>query len=129
MAWHQFFGNESEPLPDLPHTPEPPTAQAWVDGIVLASVPVLYGAVCLVTRHAWFLNMRRGAGSLLSEWFGRPALALGIIYISLGLIAHFHCFWSSRPVLGSYWEIGEAVSTVSLIGGLSWFIFEVLWVL
>ena len=125
MAWYQFRPSQSER--SQIHPPEPTTAEAWFDGVFLASAAVLYGFVCLVTRHAWFLNIKRGAGTFFSEWFGRPAMALGIMYISLGLIAHFHCFWSSRPVLGRYWEIGEAVSIVSLIGGLGWLIFEVLW--
>lgn len=115
---------------------EPPSAagslQPWIDGVAIAGLLVLYGAVCLLTRQAWFLNTTaRGVAwlqaGLFRQYAGHAAMALGIVYASIGAFAHFHCFWSSRPVLGRYHELGKAASLVGLIAGLGWFLYAVLW--
>lgn len=111
---------------DLEGPPKGGQRSAWLYGVLVAAPLVVYGSVCALTQHAWFVNVQLkgvpGPPGFLREWHGQPAIALGTVLIGVGAVAHFHWFWSNSPRLGRYYEIGKLASLVLLIGGLGWWI-------
>jgi hypothetical protein len=81
-------------------------------------------------RHGWILNVTiRGVPTEHPGWwwelFGRQAVALGCVSISLGLFAHVHWFWSNNKTLERFCELGKVTTLVALIISLAWWIYEV----
>jgi hypothetical protein len=63
----------------------------------------------------------------LHEWIGRPAMAIGLLYVGSGLFAHFHWFWSNHASAYRYYEIGQLMSLVVLVASVAWWIAETIW--
>ena len=51
----------------------------------------------------------------------------GVVYIGIGLFAHFRWFWSIHRTLYRYYEIGEFGSLVVLVTALVWWVVETVW--
>jgi len=123
--WSNIFDNAS----DLAGSPDNGPVKTWLYGIGVALLLIAVGAYCAMTGHAWFLNIGfRGVPKqqpgLFCEVFGRQAIALGCVLIGLGLFAHVHWFWSNRPTLSRYAELGKVGALLGLIVSLGWWIFE-----
>jgi hypothetical protein len=116
---------------DLSGPPTGGPVEAWLFGVVLAWPLILYGLVCVITRHAWFLSLRvKGLPpppGIFHEWVGSPAMVLGLVYIGVGLFAHFRWFWSIHRTLYRYYEIGQLGSLVVLVTALVWWVIETIW--
>lgn len=114
---------------NLEGPPQGGSAEAWIYGVGVALPAFAYGVFCSIAHRAWFVNVALKGfqpfpPGILREWVGRPAIALGIMFIGIGAFAHFHWFWSNFPRLAPYYEIGKLASLVVLIGGLAWWVIE-----
>lgn len=99
----------------------------WLGGVVLASLPVIYGVYCLCTGHA-ILPGRGGLGRAgpILDVYGAAANALAIAYIALGVLAHVHWFWESQPRL---WLACAAVKVIALIVLVVSLVLAICWIL
>jgi hypothetical protein len=109
--------------------PKSGALSAWFAGVGAAFFFVLCGTYCLITSHAWVLNigvrgMARGAPGLLREVFGRQATALGFALIGIGMFANIHWFWPRSERLSRYAEVAKAMSLIVIIAATSWWIYE-----
>jgi hypothetical protein len=107
-------------------------AEAWVYGVGVALPAFAYGLFCAFAQRAWFLSPKSDSFApfqreILREWNGRPAIALGIVFIAIGAFAQFHWFWSNFPRLAPYYEIGKLASLILLVVGIGWWLFEAAW--
>ncbi len=96
---------------------------AWVLGVVASIVLAVYGARCIGTRSAHFIE---GKPARIVVLEGRAAISLGVAYVCAGLFLNLHFFWSWRRRYHGYAQIGKAVAAVGFCGGLACFIFSVL---
>ncbi|HWA96924.1 MAG TPA: hypothetical protein VG713_00460 [Pirellulales bacterium] len=114
---------------DLDGPPDSGRPEAWVWGVGVVLPIAIYGVVCLVTQRAWFINPQlKGVPpfppGLFRLWVGRPAMALGVVFIGVGAFAHFHWFWSNMPRLSRYYQVGKLLACIVLIGGIAWWLCE-----
>jgi hypothetical protein len=72
--------------------------EMWIGGIVVALLPVAYGAYCLYSGHAYFPR-RHGPALDLQGW---EAVVLAVAYIAIGAFLHFQFFWGRHPRLRSW---------------------------
>ena len=104
--------------------------EGWVYGFALALPIAIYGVMSIISQHTWTVNTRgRGmdpAHSFLREWHGRPAMAIGLIYLGVGLFLHFHWFWARFRALYEYDGLGKLVSLIIFVAGIGWWIYEAL---
>lgn len=105
----------------LDKPPEGGTIQMWLSGVVFALVPTVYGVRCLAAGATTIIG-RRGWLTVT----GWPGIAFGITFVSLGLLMHFHYFWSVHPRLCHYCELGKLVSLLAFAGSLGVAVFGVL---
>jgi hypothetical protein len=71
---------------------------AWLVGVCVA--------LCFAVLGVWALAY--------------AAIATGTVLISLGVLLHFRCFWSSYPALQPYSEIGTNVAALVAILGIGY---------
>ncbi|HLG56351.1 MAG TPA: hypothetical protein VI485_13530 [Vicinamibacterales bacterium] len=79
----------------------------WLGGVGLASLPLIYGISCVVTR-------RGELGTMIwpSEVQGAPAIALGVGWIGVGLFLHFHFFFGLHHTLAEYSRRGKSIALI-----------------
>ena len=116
-------------IADIAGPPQGGKAEGWIYGVIAALPLFGYGLYSLVTQHCWFPLSMRGrfsfrGGSLLQEWTGRPASALGLVLISVALYLHFQYFWSQSSRLFRYYEIGRLIAILLFIAAIIWWIYE-----
>jgi len=90
------------------------TATMWLAGVGLALLPAIYGMQCLVTRKGT-------VGTLL--WHatveGGGAIALGLGWIGVAALLHFHFFFGLHPRLEAHSRTGKLYALIAACVGLS----------
>lgn len=121
FLWRWRIGKGAGDVADvLDSASEVGPVKRWVYGIGLAALPVSLGVYCLAVGRAWVIG--RGLPVTLR---GEAAIAMAIVYMSIGGLAHFHFFWSGHP---KYWRVARAGKPLSLIafaGGLLFVVYKV----
>jgi hypothetical protein len=93
---------------DLAYGPSGGRAKQWLAGVILASLPIIYGVVCIRRGHTTLFG-RRGSDLDLSR---DAALSLAISYIAIGAFLHFHYFWGLSEHLWRFSQAGKVVSVL-----------------
>ncbi len=96
---------------------EPPivTALAKIGlGIVLPAVVLFYGISCGLSRHATVIT--RGG---LSEIIGLPAVAVGIVYATIGMILYVHICWEGHPYFAGLRDAARQLLLLVMIVALA----------
>ena len=88
-------------------------ARRWVCGFALALAPLAVGAYCLAAGRACFIT-RAGFVTVT----GIPAVATAVACIGLGLLLHFHFFWSGRSRGWRIVQIGRPLALFVFVVGL-----------
>ncbi len=78
----------------------------WFCGVLLALIPICYGARGIFTEQATLLGSH---GSHL-ELHGTAGISLAIAYMAVGAFAHFHWFWGLHPRLRGFTDLGKVLS-------------------
>jgi hypothetical protein len=117
---------------ELGGPPQGGPVEAWFYGVMIAGPLFVYGLICVITRHAWFLSLRlKGLppqeSGIFHEYDGNHAIAIGALYVGIASFAHFQWFWSNHPTLYRYYEIGKLASLAILVSSIGWWIFETIW--
>jgi hypothetical protein len=116
------YAGDGEPLPSvaLPESslrwPKRDSLKKWGVGVGLAILPVVYGVLCIFSRHAILLS--DGGGEPL-DVYGDAAIALGIACIAAGIYIHAEWYLAvhrSLWVLSDPLKIGACVAVVCSIG-------------
>ena len=86
-----FWTNKEHRTPfddaaDLAYAPSGGRLKAWLLGVGVALIPIVYGVRCLFTGHTRFFGEN---GSHL-DLDGSAAVALAIAYIAVGVFVHAH---------------------------------------
>ena len=100
-------------------------------GGLVALLLVGYGGYCALRGKAMALNLGlrhfpNPARGLLREVAGPAATSLGMMFVCLGLFAHFHWFWSHHETLHGYAEIGKLLSAVGIVISVGYHVYLVL---
>jgi hypothetical protein len=98
----------------LSDRPEPTFWSKWFGGLIIPGLLAAYGAHCCWVQQATF----HGRGGSALELHGSAAVAYGVAWISAGLFAHFHYFWSSLERLHVFMDLGKLVALVALLGAI-----------
>ncbi len=93
---------------DLAYGPSGGPMKQWIMGVIISSVPVIYGIYCLKRGYATLWGSR----GLSSRFEGSAGVSLAIAYIALGAFLHFHYFWGLSDRL---WRFSQALKAVSLL--------------
>ena len=86
---------------DLVYRPSGGPAKQWLAGVLLASLPVIYGIVCIRRGHTTLF----GSYGRTLDLAGGAGLSLAVSYIALGAFLHFHYFWGFSV---RFWRLGQA---------------------
>ena len=84
-----------------------------VKGVVIPSVPLIYGVSCVVSRHAMIIG--RGGIASLS---GLPAIGIGVAYAAVGLLIYVHSCWEDHPQLAGARDAARGVLLLVIIVAL-----------
>ena len=95
-------------------TPEPTFWSKWFGGLIVPILLVGYGLRCCMRQSALF----HGTADADLELQGRTAVVFGLAWVSAGLFAHFHYFWSTLKGFGIFTDIGKALSLIALIAAV-----------
>ena len=101
---------------DLAYGPSGGPVKQWLAGVVFASLPIIYGCICIHRGHTTLFGARGGNFDLK----GQAGLWLAVSYIAIGAFAHFHYFWGLSERL---WRFSQAAKVCSLIAFLTSFIY------
>src|SRR5262245_64863082 len=101
------------------------TFTRWLWGVVPEVLLAAYALHCIVVQDAVMIGTRRGFGRMMHV-HGATAIVLGLAYLALAALGHFHFFWGEHPRLAKHAGPGRAISLAVLAGGLLYVIFSVL---
>lgn len=93
---------------DLAYGPSGGRSKQWIAGVLLASLPMVYGILCLQRGHTALFGSRGTDQTLV----GSAGISLAIAYISAGAFLHFHYFWGLSDRL---WRFSQALKVASLL--------------
>ncbi len=91
----RFIGWNFLEVDELADTTDASPVGQWVKGVGLAGLVAAYAVDCLVTQHAIFPARYRG----FAVYDGLGGTALGLVYLSIALFLHLHCFWSAQSAI------------------------------
>lgn len=103
--------------------PEGGRAEQWVGGVVAAVLPIIVG-IGTIARGVAVFPFGVGGRNLFGSHHphatlnGSSATAIGIVYICLGLLLHFHFFWGISRKLDRYATIAKTATLIVLIPSL-----------
>lgn len=107
LSKRNAFQTELDIADRLADTPEPTFWSRWFGGVIVPVLLMDYGWRCCASQSAVFDQL---------PLQGRTAVAFGIVWISAGLFAHFHWFWSSLKRLSVLADPGKALALLGFIG-------------
>lgn len=93
---------------DLAYGPSGGRTKQWLAGAFLASLPMVYGILCLQRGHTTLFGSRGTDQTLV----GSAGISLAIAYVSVGTFLHFHYFWGLSDRL---WRFSQALKIASLL--------------
>ena len=96
----------------------------WLAGVVLPFWPILFGVCSLLVGRATFFG-KNGSADIQ----GRPAIALNLTYISIGLFLHFHYFWGLDSNLHRHAQGLKIICLAVCIPCLLYALYQTLWIL
>ena len=102
---------------NLAYGPSGGPVKQWVAGVILASIPAVYGIYCIQRGYTTLF----GRGGSSEKLVGPAGLWLAVAYISLGAVLHFHYFWGLADRL---WRFSLPLKVVSLLVFLSALIYS-----
>lgn len=94
----------------------------WFWGAAVASIPIVYGIVCLFTGQASIL----GRGGESATFRGAEAVGLSIGYISVGAFLHFRYFWGLHERLRARYQILVMLSILGVVGSCLYIFYRLL---
>ena len=109
---HRTYLDDAE---DLAYGPSGGRVKQWLAGVVMASLPIVYGGICLHRGHT-VLPGGRG-GSL--ELKGDAGFWLAVSYIAIGAFVYFHYFWGLSDRL---WRFSQFMKVCALLVFLAGFL-------
>jgi hypothetical protein len=118
----RFTGWNFLDVDELADTTDASPVGQWVKGVGLAGLVAAYAVDCLVTQHAIFPARYRG----FAAYDGLGGTALGLVYLSIALFLHSHCFWSASPRFWGYAQLGKLIAAAGVIGGTGLFFYAAL---
>lgn len=93
---------------DLAYGPSGGRVKQWLAGMILASLPVIYGIHCIQRGHTTLLGNHGSS----EELAGTAGISLAVAYIAIGAFLHFHYFWGLSDRL---WRFSQALKVASLL--------------
>ena len=54
--------------------------------------------------------------------YGASAVAIGVTFVAISSLLHFHFFWSWRQKFHGYAQLGKVLSLLGMAGGIIYFI-------
>jgi hypothetical protein len=97
-------------------------ARVWAVGFVGAFGLAAYGEICIYSQSAIWIGRFRAAHAMHCQ--GAGAIALGIVYLGVAGLLHFHFFWSWRERFGGFAQLGKIMSLLVVAAGAFFFIFH-----
>ena len=97
---------------------------AWAIGVVGALALAVYGSICIYTKSAtWTGGDDFGQGPQM-HCQGASAVAIGIAFVAIASLLHFHFFWSWRERFHGYARLAKLLSLIALAGAMIFFVFR-----
>ena len=106
---------------DLAYPPSGGRVKMCLLGIGLALVPIGYGIHCLLTLHA----LLPGENGTDLDLYGSAAVALGLVFISVGGFLHAHWFWGLFPKCGSLSYSLKLLSVLTFLVSLGYTMYTI----
>ena len=102
---------------DFPSDRPPNALQTQlVKGLGLASVPIVYGVVCLHRGNTLLYLIDSSSDTDTIEFLGTEGVWLAVAYIALGVAVHFNYFWGYCENYWRYSSYGRDLATVVCVG-------------
>lgn len=93
---------------NLAYGPSGGRIKQWLAGVVLASLPIVYGIHCIQRGYTTLFG-DRGINQKLT---GETGVWLAVAYIAIGAFVHFHYFWGLSDRL---WRFSQALKVIFLL--------------
>lgn len=106
----------------LSSAPSREIIKAWLAGVGIALIPLVYGIHCLIAGHTHLFGRRHGHLDL----DGSAAVSLAIAYIAIGAFFHFHWFWGLHSRLESYSNPFKIFAAIIFLVSLGFTIYKAL---
>lgn len=116
LGWEWFFRCHAADAADrLASGPSVGPVVRWVWGLGLAAALAAGGLWSIVTGSALF------PVGYDSVWvYGRNAVAIGLFWLSLGALLHFHFLWAPHPRLWRAGHVGKVLALLAFLGSLGY---------
>ena len=109
------------PSDDLLDAAPRDTLCAWAVGVISAVAIAVYGAICIWTQSATWVAGDDSSSQVMHS-YGASAVGLGITFVAIAGLLHFHFFWSWRPKFHGYAQMGKVLSLLGAAGGIIYFL-------
>lgn len=109
---HRTYLDDAE---DFAYGPSGGRVKQWLAGVVLASLPIVYGGICVHRGHTVLPGGRGGSLDLK----GDDGFWLAVSYIAIGAFVHFHYFWGLSARL---WRFSQFMKVGALLVFLASFL-------
>lgn len=102
-------------------TPEPTFWSKWFGGVLVPVCIANYALRCCISQQAVLVGSRHSSLDLS----GKPAVFLGLAWLSGAFFLHFHYFWSTLRRLGVFTDLGKIISLLCLIGTFGYVLWSI----
>jgi hypothetical protein len=106
---------------DFMDTPTGGWGKRWLAGVVLPCLPFLYGLRYIVLQQGTLYGKTTPL-----KLQGVEAVALGCVWLAVGIFLHIHYFWGLHPRLVNYHNTGKFVAIVMFLVSMVFLIYRIL---